>query len=140
MNNNYKIEVLKNAAENYCYEEAETRAYQKKYSAIRYTREYYDHREKYDTLYWDHDRRSSAAWEKLRDMCELVGADFETVLRVCKAIRRNMQYQHHWDHEAGFSWLGMAGSEDSFRTFCAKRPFETGRYTCSWRGWTEARS
>ena len=137
---NYNIEILKQAAENYCYEESETKTYQKHYKKIRYTSAYYEKRDKWEALYWDHDHRSSAAWEKFRDMCQLVDADPDTVLRVCKSIRRNSQYQQHWMREAGFSWIGRAGSEESFRTFCGKRPFEAGRYVCSWRGWTEARS
>ena len=122
----YSIDVLREAAQAYCWAESDYRTLCVRFKAAKADGTYYGDRSARSALDREYDmryRESGAAWEKLRDMCRLVDADMETVLRVEKSIRRNSQYAHNWEREAhlGPSWVWMgedcggAGSEASYR-------------------------
>lgn len=91
------------AVYDYCYAEHEYRAFCQQYKRVRYTEEYYAHKDKYEGDYWRKYAESNCTYSALRLMCELVGLDVLSVLRVFKAIRRNAQYQHNWEREAHFN-------------------------------------
>lgn len=120
--NAYKVEFLRNAAEEYCYARTDYMLFAKEYKAAKADGSYYANKAEYETTYWRRYEQDSSAYDKLRDMCALVGADFETVLRVEKSIRRHAQYHHNWDFlpHLGASWrwndeiCGKAGSEASY--------------------------
>ena len=104
-NNRIKLNMsaFDEAVSNYCYCESDFRTYAKRYSEIRYTKEYFDHKERIESDYWRKSAESDSAWYALRVLCNLVGLDALSVLRVYKSIRRNAQYQNAWKKEAHFS-------------------------------------
>lgn len=113
------------AVYDYCYAEQEYQTFAKHYSSIRYTGEYYAHKEKYESEYWRKYAESQGAYSALRLMCNLVGFDILSVLRVFKSIRRNAQYQNNWEREAHFCCdryfefeRKRTGSVESFCDLC----------------------
>ena len=94
-NETYKIKLnmdaFSQAFEDYCYCEQSFKLYAKQYSKIKYTKEYFDNRVKYDRDYWVKYAESNAAWDSMRFLCQLVNLDCSAVLSVFKSMRRNMQ-------------------------------------------------
>lgn len=113
------------AVSDYCAAEADYQTGAKQYQRIRYTQEYYANKAKYESDYWRRYEASDHAYSALRLLCDLVGLDVLSVLRVYKSIRRNSQYQHGWEREAHFSSdryfefePKKAGSIESFCDLC----------------------
>ena len=113
------------ACADYCYYVSEFKTFAKHYSEIRHTKEFWDNCIQIDADYWKKSAEADRAWDTLRLMCQLVGLDMVSVLRVFKAIRRNSQYQHGWEVEAHFNYDRMyefeqkrPGSIESFCDLC----------------------
>lgn len=118
----WNIDVLRDAAESYCYAHQDYMTFCKQYRSAKADGTLYANKHQWDAEYTRKNDADSAAWEKLRDMCALVGADFCAVLAVEKSIRRHAQYRCNWDFlpHWGASWMwqdeytGSAGSEASY--------------------------
>ena len=118
----YQIDVLRQAAEDYCYAHQDFLDCARRYKAAKISGEYWNNSAHYDSEYLRKDAEDTSAWMKLRDMCALVGADPSAVLAIEKSIRRHAQYQCNWDFMPhwGASWMwqdeycGFAGSEASY--------------------------
>ena len=85
-NNRIKLNMsaFDEAVSNYCYCENDFRTYAKRYKEIRYTKEYFEHKERFDSDYLRKSAESDNAWSSLRIMCNLLGLNVESVLRVLR--------------------------------------------------------
>lgn len=124
---NYNISVLRSAVTEYCDAESNYRMHTVRMNRAKRDLSYYDNRQAWNNDNMTMYRASWSCYDKLFDMCKLVGADVSAVLAVEKSIRRNMQYQRRWESEPGFSrdwWTTLyegacsdhePGSEYSYR-------------------------
>lgn len=126
-NHHYNVNVLLDAARDYCDCERDYMDHSLRLSAAKKSGEYWDCAEgwKRDNNYYYNAARS--AREKFNDMCALVSADPSTVLSVYKSIRRYTQYQCAWEREPHMyhSWEFFGedyepGTYESFCRFCAE--------------------
>lgn len=122
---NLNMSAFNQAVSEYCYAEFDYQTFAKHYSRIRYTEEYYNNKARYESDYWRKYAESNCAYSALRLLCELVGLEMLSVLRVYKSIRRNAQYQNGWNHEAQFNYNRCfefepkrPGSIESFCDLC----------------------
>lgn len=97
------LSAFYDAVYNYCCAEQDYHTFCQQYKRVRYTGEYYANKDKYEGDYWRKYAESNSAYSALCFMCDLVGLDVLSVLRVFKAIRRNAQYQQKWEREAHFN-------------------------------------
>ena len=126
-NHNYNVDVLLDAAREFCDCEQDYRDHSRRLSAAKISGEYFDCREGWNRDNWLKYQAASSAREQLVNMCKLVSADVQRVLACYKSIRRNMQYCRNWESEPHMyhSWdfYGEdyeAGSYESFCRFCAE--------------------
>lgn len=89
----YKTDVLLDAAEEYVNAENEHRSIARMVAGR--SMEPVEHQR-----YWDSYKDSTAAYDKLRSICQVVGADPDSVLAISKAFRRYSQYRRGWDFVA----------------------------------------
>lgn len=126
-NHNYNVEVLMDAARDFCDLESDYCVFSKRYSAAKLSGEYYNRREDWERNYDHKYDAANSAWSALVNMCKLVSADVQRVLACYKSIRRNTQYCRNWETEPhmyhSWSFYGEdyeAGSYESFCRFCAE--------------------
>ena len=128
----YNIDILRQAATSYLYAEQDYKDFCRRYLSAKKSGEFYKDSASWNLTYQARERDSSAAYDKLWDMCKLVGADPEAVLRVEKSIRRNSQYHRNWETEAHFTWFcrmfdweeSAPGSEEDYRRFVSAHDAE----------------
>ena len=134
----YKIEVLRQAVTDaFCAEGQYREHIRNKWEKIADPKICGGH-EVWERWCYAMDAENRARWQDLAAMCRLIGVDQGAVIAVEKSIRRNMQYQHNWEHEAHLSgssrWhRNEPGSEDSYRRVVADRDDDAMYYQSTGR-------